>query len=154
MSNLSHKSKRREWLRRYIPAEIIGTTIALLSAWAIFTQTNSYIAAAAAGWVGEGIGFFGYFIILELSTNHKRHAEHNFWKRILLTIKSASTNLIVEFLPAEVIDNLIIRPFALYLAPIYIHPYPIGFLAGKFFADIIFYAMAIAGYEARKRWLK
>lgn len=153
MANHQFRTKRQEWLRRYIPAEIIGTTIALLSAWAIYTQTNSYIAAAAAGWVGEGIGFFGYFIILELSTSHKRHAEHNFWKRIPLTIKSAGTNLIVEFLPAEIIDNLIIRPFALYLAPIYIHPYPVGFLVGKFSADIIFYVMAIAGYEARKRWI-
>jgi len=41
----------------------------------------------------------------------------------------------------------------MYLAPHYIHPYPVGFLAGKFSADIIFYVFAVIGYELRKRWL-
>jgi hypothetical protein len=56
-------------------------------------------------------------------------------------------------MPAEILDNFFIRPFAMYIAPQYIHPYPIGFLAGKFSADLIFYALAIIGYESRKRWL-
>ena len=56
----------------------------------------------------------------------------------------------VEFLPAEILDNFIIRPFAMFEAPHYIHPYPIGFLVGKFSADIIFYVFAIIGYESRK----
>jgi hypothetical protein len=153
MDKQNLRSKRKEWLRRYIPAEIIGTTTALLGAWIVYTHTNSYVAGAAAGWVGEGVGFFGYFITLELFRNHKRYSEHSLWKRLSLTFVAASTNLIVEFLPAEIIDNFIIRPFAMYIVPVYIHPYPLGFLIGKFSADIIFYAIAIIGYEARKRWL-
>ena len=139
----SLKTKHREWLRRYIPAEIIGTTTALLAAWIAFGQTDSYIAAAAAGWVGEGVGFFGCFIASELVTSHKRYDKYNFWKRMSLTITAASTNLLVEFLPAEIIDNFVIRPFVMYIAPIYIHPYALGFLIGKFSADIIFYIIAI-----------
>lgn len=146
------RSKRREWLRRYIPAEIIGTVTALAGAWIVYAQTGSYLAAAGSGWVGEGIGFFGYFITLELIVNHARHAGQPFFKRVGRTIASAGTNLLVEFAPAEIIDSFIIRPFAMYIVPLYVHPYPLGFLIGKFAADILFYAIAIVGYELRKHW--
>lgn len=146
-------AKRREWLRRYIPAEIIGTTTALTAAWIAYAHSGSYLAAAGSGWVGEGIGFFGYFIIRELVVNHRRHAGQPLLKRLSNTITSASTNLLVEFAPAEIIDSFIIRPFAMYAVPLTIHPYPVGFLIGKFSADILFYTIATIGYEARKRWL-
>lgn len=146
-------SKRKEWLRRYVPAEILGTIIALIGAWAVFAQTHSYIAATAAGWVGEGIGFYGYFVTTELLLGAQRYRQHAPFRRVFLAAGAASTNLVVEFLPAELLDNFIIRPFLMYLLPHYIHPYPVGFLAGKFSADIIFYAFAIVGYELRKRWL-
>lgn len=109
--------------------------------------------AAAAGWLGEGVGFFGYFITLELFRSQALYNRHGLLKRVTLIIAAASTNLIVEFLPAEIIDNVVVRPFAMYIAPMYLHPYPVGFLIGKFGADIIFYAIAILGYEARKHWL-
>lgn len=153
MDPRSLKTKRSEWLRRYIPAEILATSTALAGAWLVYARSNSYVAATAAGWVGEGIGFYGYFITLELTSNARKYSGHNIFKRISLAIAAASTNLLVEFLPAELLDNFIIRPFLMYLAPQYIHPYPTGFLAGKFSADIIFYGLAIIGYEARKRWL-
>ena len=145
--------KRKEWLRRYVPAEILGTAIALIGAWAVYAHTHSFIAATAVGWVGEGIGFYGYFITLELAANSQRYRQHTFIKRVSLAIAAASTNLLVEFLPAELLDNFIIRPYLMYLVPHYVHPYPIGFLAGKFSADAVFYALAIVGYEMRKRWL-
>jgi hypothetical protein len=153
MDKQTFKTRRKEWLRRYIPAEILGTAAALLGAWAVYAHTGSFIAATASGWVGEGIGFYGYFITLELRANHQRYSQHSLIKRVSLAIAAASTNLLVEFLPAEVIDNFIIRPYLMFLLPHYIHPYPIGFLAGKFSADVLFYTLAIAGYEARKHWL-
>jgi hypothetical protein len=154
VSTANLRNKRREWLKRYIPAEILGTTTALIGAWTVYTHSHSFIAATAAGWVGEGIGFYGYFITLELLTNSQRYREHSFVKRVSLAVAAASTNLLVEFLPAELLDNFIIRPYLMYLVPHYIHPYPLGFLVGKFSADILFYALAIVGYEARKRWLR
>ncbi len=147
-------SKRREWLRRYVPAEILGTITALSGAWLVFIHTHSFLAATGAGWFSEGIGFYGYFVISELISNSRRLKEKSFFKRTSMAIAAASTNLLVEFMPAELIDNFIIRPFAMYEAPQYIHPYPIGFLTGKFAADIIFYAIAIVGYETRKRYIR
>lgn len=153
MNHTKLRNKTREWLNRYIPAEVLGTTIALIAAWVVYGHTHSYIVAAAAGWVGEGIGFYGYFVTSELLQNGKKYRQYPLIKRVSLAVAMASTNLLFEFLPAEVLDNFIIRPFAMYIVPQYIHPYPIGFLVGKFSADIIFYAFAIIGYECRKRWL-
>ena len=146
-------SKRREWLWRYIPAEILGTTTALIGAWVVYAHTHSFVVATASGWIGEGIGFYGYFLAVELTSNSKRYSHHSLIKRVPLAVAAASTNLLVEFMPAEVLDNFIIRPYLMYLVPHYVHPYPVGFLIGKFSADVLFYALAIVGYEARKHWL-
>lgn len=154
MNRKALKIKRKEWLRRYIPAEVLGTILALLCAWVAFARSGSFITATAAGWVGEGIGFYGYFISLELVANTRHYNQRSLYKQISLAITAASTNLLVEFLPAEIFDNFIIRPYLMYLLPHYVHPYPIGFLAGKFSADILFYALAIVGYELRKGWLR
>ena len=108
MDEATKQSKKREWLKRYIPAEILGTLAALLAAWFVYNQTGSYVAAAAAGWTGEGVVFFGYFITIELLSNSKRYTQYPFFKRIALIIGAAGTNLLVEFLPAEIIDNMII----------------------------------------------
>jgi hypothetical protein len=145
--------KTKEWAKRYIPAEILGTVGALLAAWVVYGHTHSYIVAAASGWIGEGICFYGYFISTELLLNAKKYRDYSFFTRISLAIGVASTNLLVEFAPAELVDNLFIRPFAMYIIPQHLHPYPVGFLVGKFSADLIFYLLAIGGYEARKRWL-
>ena len=152
MGNPKLRSKTREWLKRYIPAEILGTLGAVVAASIVYSNTHSYVAAAASGWIGEGIGFYGYFITTELLANNKAYRGHSLIKRMTLAIGRASTNLIVEFAPAEILDNFFIRPFAMFSVPQHIHPYAIGFLAGKFAADILFYLVAVVGYEARKKW--
>lgn len=154
MDTHKFKAKRKEWLRRYIGAEILGTLLALGAAWVVYEQTKSFVAATAAGWVGEGIGFYGYFITTELLFHAKRYRQHGIVKRITLAVSAASSNLLVEFMPAEIIDNILIRPYLMYLVPHYIHPYPVGFLVGKFSADLLFYVFAIAAYETKKHWLR
>lgn len=144
------RNKLREWTRRYLPAEILGTITALLAAWISFEHTHSYLAATAAGLLGEGIGFFGYFITAELATHSREYRDKPFFKRIGLIIAKASTNLLVEFGPAELLDTYLVRPVAMFIIPQHIHPYVVGFLVAKFSADILFYAIAIAGYETRK----
>lgn len=154
MNRQSLQTKTRQWLRRYIPAEIFGTILSVVAAWITFGQTHSYVAAAGAGWIGEGIGFFGYFIVLEFLESHRQFGNDSYWKRIVLAVRVASTNLLVEFLPAEIIDNVLIRPYLMFIVPQHIKPYAIGFLVAKFGADIIFYMFAVIGYESRKRWLR
>jgi len=151
--NSKMKSKTREWLKRYIPAEILGSIFAVIPAAIVYSHSHSYVAAAAVGWFGEGVGFYGYFIITELFKSGRNYIHLSLFKRIIIAIGAASSNLLVEFAPAEVLDNFIIRPFGMYIVPIYIKPYAVGFLVGKFGADIVFYMFAVIGYESRKHWL-
>lgn len=144
------KKKFKVWLRRYIIAELLGTLIALGFASVAFSQSHSYLKAAGAGFVGEGIGFFGYFIISELVTNSKSYKSLPFYKRISRILAKSSTNLIVEFAPAEIIDNIFIRPFLMYTVPQYIKPYALGFIIGKLSADLFFYIFAIIGLEIKQ----
>ena len=153
MEKQSFKDKRKEWLRRYIVAELLGTVVALLAAWIVYAQSGSFIVATAAGWIGEGVGFYGYFITVELLFHATTYKQYKKLKRISLALAATSANIFMEFMPAEILDNLLLRPFLMYLAPHYIHPYPVGFLAGKLGADVLFYTLVITAYEARKHWL-
>ena len=147
------KHKLREWLRHYVVAELLGTVTALAAAWTTYAHTHSFLAAAGAGFVGEGVGFYGYFISTELLRHGLRTKGMSFYERIAMIVTSSGTNLLVEFAPAELLDNLFVRPFAIFLIPQFIKPYALGFLAAKFAADLLFYTLAVAGYEAKKRWL-
>lgn len=150
MKRIIKTQKFKEWLHRYALAELSGTIIALSCAWFTYSQTNSYLDATAAGFVGEGIGFYGYFILEELRRHGLRYKGMPLYKRLPLILAKSSSNLFAEFAPAAVIDSLFIRPFATYAVPHHIHPYGVGFLIGKFSADLIFYTIAIAGYEFKK----
>jgi hypothetical protein len=152
---LNHKlqAKMKEWLQRYLRAELLGTFGALMLAWFTFDRSHSYIAATVAGLAGEGFGFYGYFIVAEIRRHGIRYKDVPLRKRLPRILAASSTNLFIEFAPAEVLDNLLIRPLAMYIVPQHVRPYAAGFIVGKVAADLLFYALAIAGYEARKRWL-
>lgn len=148
------KNKFKEWLNRYAAAELLGTAIALCFASVSYYHTHSYVVGAGAGFIGEGIGFYGFFITAELLTNAKTYAKLPLIKRLKAIVAKSSTNLIVEFAPAEIIDNIFIRPFFMFYAPQHIKPYALGFLVGKIAADSLFYVFAITAYEFKKRGTK
>lgn len=148
------KSKAKEWLRRYLPAEVLGTITALASAGITFSLSESYALSGFAGTMGENVGYYGYFITIEFIEHHKFFSSHKPFRRSILVINKTTRNLLVEFGPAEVFDSFIIRPFAMSVAPIFITPYLLGVFIGKLAADAVFYGFAILGYEARKKWFK
>jgi hypothetical protein len=143
--------KFKEWLGRYFIAELLGTFLAVAFAYSTFTRSHSYIIAAGAGFIGEGLGFYGYFIASELLTNAKAYKALPFLRRMTAIISKSSTNLMIEFMPAEVVDNIFVRPFLIYYMPQHVKPYVLGFIVGKLSADAIFYLFAIGGYEIKKR---
>jgi hypothetical protein len=53
----------------------------------------------------------------------------------------------VEFGPAEALDTLALRPFAMYVGPLVVGNVMLGVLVGKLVADVTFYGFAIVGYE-------
>lgn len=142
--------KVREWLRRYIPAEIFATIGALLGAGVIYWITNNAIAAAYAGTIGENIGFYGFIVSRDLVVSRRHHKKNNKKFGFLGLVKNVR-NLLVEFGPAEVLDSLIVRPFAMFIFPIILGNFPLGILVGKLAADVTFYIPTIISYELRKK---
>jgi hypothetical protein len=151
MKSKDTTKKFKLWLRRYVVAELLGTVLSVGFASFIYVHSHSFIAAAGAGFLGEGIGFYGYFVSRELLTNSKSYRALPFFKRITTVLARSSTNLIVEFAPAGLIDSIFIRPFLMYAVPQHIKPYAVGFVIGKVAADLLFYVFAIAGFELKQR---
>ena len=58
---------------------------------------------------------------------------------------------VVEFGPAEIVDTVLIRPAAMFLASLATGNVIVGVLIGKVAADIVFYGLAITSYEVLVR---
>jgi len=126
----------REWLWRYAPAEAAATAGALAAA----TATNGFGGAAATAYasaIGETLAFYVVILFRDL-------------RRSLGPRRQTLTSLIVEFGPAEIADTIAVRPLAMYLGPLLIGHLAAGVLAGKIAADVVFYGLAIVGYELGK----
>ena len=57
------KKKIKEWLKRYLPAEIIGTVTAVAAASITHLFSDNLLFIAYAGSLGEGIGFYSTVFI-------------------------------------------------------------------------------------------
>jgi hypothetical protein len=126
----------REWLWRYGPAEAAATAGAVAAAIAVGPWALAAVIAYA-GTIGEGLGFYAVILVREL-------------RRCPGPRRRTIAGLLVEFGPAEIADTVAVRPLAMYLGPLLVGHLAGGVLAGKLAADLVFYALAIAGYELAK----
>ena len=138
------KNKIKEWLKRYLPAEIIGTVTAVAAACITHLFSENLIFIAYAGSLGEGIGFYSTVFIQHIVLLSKGRRREN--KTV-----SFSGHVILEFGPAGLIDGLLLRPFFLYLFPILLQNFTLGILTGKIAGDVTFYMLVILSYEIHKR---
>lgn len=132
------------FLRRYLPAEVVGT-LALLGAGLAADQLGEpdpVIALSAL--VGESLGFYGVLAV----TVYRE--QWTLWgtdvrPRTRTIIRRTGLLLAAEFGPTEVLDSLIVRP-ALLLAGVWLIGPVWGILAGKVVADLLFYAIAALAF--------
>ena len=144
-------TKLREWGRRYLLAEIVGTLCALLAAVGVYAGTRSLASAALAASLAETAGFYGTILRQTLPPLYRLHAGLSNGRRLWLTgrrgIAEAS-----DFVVAELTDTLVLRPALIYLAASWTGSNVVaGLLVGKLLADAGFYAVVIPSYELRKR---
>ena len=130
--------RAREWLRRYLPAEIAATLGALLGAWLGRLLFGHAGATALSAAIGESVLFYVYLFTRDLRRE----------RRVMLTVR----NLMLEFGPAELLDGFMLRPLAMYLGPQLVNHLAVGVILGKVTADVTFYALAIVGYELRRKF--
>ena len=147
--------KVRESVVRYAPAEICGTVTALIAAYAVLNTTDSLALAAVSGTIGENIGYYGAISARELMAYWRMHHGHGRFRRGWLTAAHALRGMMVEFGLAEALDSLVVRPSLFYTVPLFLgqERYALGLLIAKLAADVVFYGVAIAGWEMRKRYI-
>lgn len=129
------RGKAREWLWRYAPAEAVAAVWVVLVATVVFRCSGNRAWAAAAGTATE---LTMYYVVMWI--RDRRHPKRH-----------RGARLIVEFLPAGIVNTSVVRPYLLYAVPLYVGNFGLGILLGKILADISFYFMAIPMYELTKR---
>ena len=147
------KQKVKEWLKRYLPAEILSIIATLAAAWITDALTHSALSVALVStWVGN-IAYFGYILVADIlkSISDKKTLLRSYTlKDFLLNVRA----LALEFGIAEFFDTLFIRPALMYYCPIWLGNLSLGIIVAKFAADITFYLPAIISYELNKKYLK
>jgi len=146
---LKHKSK--EWLMRYLPAEIIGTVTAISAASIAHVLSTNFVLIAYAGSLGEAIGFYSTTVIQNLVRVYRKNQGNRFSFKDIVKI---SKDIVLEFGPAGFIDGMFLRPLFMYIFPIYLNNFTAGILVGKIVGDISFYFLVILSYELRKKYKK
>lgn len=149
---MGFKQKARDWIHRYLLAEIVSTLLSLFTAWIIMESTGDRVMSAFAGSAVASITFYGVVAIRDISKSLKLHRHRNERykvKSFLIDFR----NLIIEFGPAEILDVIAVRPFFMYLIPKLTGEFVLSTLAGKIIADLFFFALAIIMYELRKKHL-
>jgi hypothetical protein len=116
-----------EWSRRYLPAEIVGGCSALTVAWTIHAVSNSLMAAAMAGSIGEGLGYYLCIAIRDLRHYDALHRRHGSPRRLWRTGTRTARDMLIEFGPAELVDSFLARPFFMYLMPTLLQTSPRAF---------------------------
>lgn len=144
-------TKLREWGRRYLLAEVVGTLCALAAALGVYAETRSLASAALAASLAETAGFYGTILRQTLPPLYRLHAGLGGVRRIWLTVRRGVAEA-SDFVVAELTDTLMLRPGLIYLAASWTGSnVAAGLLVGKLLADAGFYAVVIPSYELRKR---
>ena len=144
------KQRLHEWLRRYLPAEILSVVATLLAATVVLRATrNGLRAALAATWAGN-VAYFGPLLVQDVYQTRRARRQRGqtyTWRTFGQNLRA----LAVEFGPAEVLDSFLIRPALMYYLPRWLGHFGAGILVAKLLADVTFYIPTILSYEFSKK---
>ncbi|WP_400193999.1 hypothetical protein [Hymenobacter sp. B81] len=147
------KQKALEWLRRYLPAEILSVLATLGCAGLAYWATGNRVSTALAGTWGGNVAYFGCILLTDVvQTRRRRRALGQRYTAAALGRNVRA--LAVEFGVAELADSLLIRPALMYYLPLWLGSLSGGLLLAKLLADVTFYVPAIVGYELSKKHLR
>lgn len=136
------RKKAKIWLKRYLPAELVSSGVAVLVAFLVnYLGGGNVLLAFVASWA-EVSAFYLYFIGVEFRAYKGVHS----LRRFLMV----GRGLIMEFGPAEILD-VMVRPFFIYSGTVLFENLAVGVVVGKVVADVLFYVVAIVGFEFKRR---
>ncbi len=144
------RRKGKEWIKRYLPAEIVGTITAMVAAGIANSFCPNPVIIAYVATLGEAIGFYLTILIQNvlLALKKQKSVNKKFSGTDFLKIIA---RLVLEFGPAGILDGLVLRPFFMYLFPILLNNFMLGIFIGKIAGDGTFYVLVILSYEIGKR---
>jgi hypothetical protein len=142
-----NRDRVREWIRRYLPYEMISTACELGGAALAYTLTDSLAAAAVVGTLGAVIGYYATALITAVQLVYHQQDQRVGPMRIVVSILLALRSITVEFGPAECADTFGVRPLTYYLAPTILGNVIGGWVAAKLVSDAVFYLCAVISYE-------
>ena len=131
------------WLRRYLPAEALGTVSAIAGVAGAQWAGLSPHATAVCGTAAETVGYYTVLLVRDSVARPRPRA-----RAVVLTLRG----LAVEFGPAEVVDTLLVRPALLYTGMLFAEDVVVGTIVGKLAADLIFYCIVAPCCVLRRRW--
>lgn len=148
------RERLREWGRRYLLAEIVGTLAALTAALTVHALTGSLAPAAVAGSVAESVAYYGVILRRTVPRLYGAQSGAGPIRRLLRTGRSLLAE-VSDFVAAELADTFLVRPGLIYLAAGWAGSGVAGgLLIGKLLADVGFYAVVIPTYELRRRLMR
>jgi hypothetical protein len=139
-----------EWVRLYLPNEIVGTLGELGGAAVAYVATDSLAVAAVAASVGATVGYYSTAYQSALRGAYREQGTRPPAMRVLVANLLALRSVLVEFGPAELLDGIFVRPLAFYVGPLVFGNVVAGWIFAKLVADVAFYAVAILSYESFK----
>lgn len=142
-----------EWVRRYLPNEIVGTLGELGGAAVAYVATDSLAVAAVAASVGATVGYYAAAYLAAVRGAYREQGPRPRASRVLVANLLALRSVLVEFGPAELLDSVLVRPFAFYFGPLAFGNVVSGWIFAKVVADVAFYTVAIFSYERFKTLL-
>lgn len=144
------QARVREWIWRYLPAEMVSIVATLLPAWLLAEQDASRLSIALVATWGGNVGYFGTILLRDIRKTRRglrilgrRYGAHSLLHNL--------RNLVIEFGVAELLDSFLIRPALMYWLPLWTGSLTWGLIAAKLLADLTFYVPAIFFYEWNKR---
>jgi hypothetical protein len=139
----------KKWIKRFLPAEIIGTLSAIASAFVASAFMTNRVGIAFTASIAETVGFYLAIMVTDalLIRKQLKHKHHTLTlpALLLLIIK----NIVLDFGLAELADSFVIRPLFMYLFPLWLNDYTAGIIAGKIASDLVFYVPVIVAGEIR-----
>ena len=146
------KNKLKEWITRYLLADILSTVLSLTTAWIIHRISGDNVLAAFGGSATASVSFYGIVAYNDVRNSLRRHRKNDVTYGLVAYFKDLR-NLVIEFGPAEILDVLAVRPFFMYLIPKLTGEFLLGVFIGKTIADFFFFVPAIVMYEVKKKHL-
>ena len=138
-----------KWIKRFLPAEVVGTLIAITMAFSVSAFTANRITIAYAASIAETVGFYTTIIFTDALLIRKHLKIQNRTLTLTALLLTTLKNILIDFGVAELADSFMIRPLFMYLFPLWLNDYALGIFAGKIASDIVFYVPVIIASEVR-----